>query len=78
MPWLSPVLHVLLVGTIQHPCPRLPACALQVRAPDGSWAYRGPRVRMGIHWAEEGSVNRHVHALTKHRIYSGPAFQVGV
>jgi class 3 adenylate cyclase len=56
---------------------KLPECK-EVRAPDdaGSWAYRGPRVRMGIHWAEEGSVVQHIHALTKHRVFTGPAFQI--
>ncbi|KAH7623655.1 putative Adenylate cyclase [Nannochloris sp. 'desiccata'] len=56
---------------------KLPECK-EVKAPDdaGSWAYRGPRVRMGIHWAEEGSVVQHIHALTKHRVFTGPAFQI--
>ena len=56
---------------------KLPECK-EVRAPDdfGGWAFRGPRVRMGIHWAEEGSVVQHIHALTKHRVFTGPAFQV--
>jgi hypothetical protein len=49
---------------------RLPECR-EVRAPGGGWAFRGPRVRMGVHWAEEGSAAQHVHALTKHRVYSG-------
>ena len=56
---------------------KLPECK-EVRTSDdaGAWAYRGPRVRMGIHWAEEGSVVQHIHALTKHRVFTGPAFQV--
>ena len=54
---------------------RAPACRA-VAAPGGGWAYRGPRVRMGVHWAGEGSAAAHVHALTKHRVDSGPAFQV--
>jgi len=54
---------------------RLPECK-EVRAPDGGWVFRGPRVRMGVHWAEEGSVVQHIHALTKHRVFTGPAFQI--
>lgn len=56
---------------------KLPECR-EVKASDdsGGWAFRGPRVRMGIHWAEEGSVVQHIHALTKHRVFTGPAFQV--
>lgn len=54
---------------------RLQECK-EVRAPDGNWTYRGPRIRMGIHWAEEGSVVQHIHQLTKHRVFTGPAFQI--
>lgn len=54
---------------------RLPECR-EVRSPDGGLSYRGPRVRMGVHWATEGSVVQSIHALTKHKIFSGPAFQV--
>lgn len=43
----------------------------EVRMPDGGWAYRGPRVRMGIHWANEGSAVQAVHVLTKHTVYTG-------
>ena len=28
----------------------------EARAPDGSLAFRGPRIRMGLHWAAEGTV----------------------
>ena len=54
---------------------RLPECK-EVRGPDGRCSYRGPRVRMAIHWAAEGSVLAHFHTLTKHRVFTGPAFQV--
>lgn len=37
--------------------------------------FRGPRVRMGIHWAESNLVSSRVHALTKHRIFEGPALE---
>ena len=33
----------------------LPSCK-EVTATDGSLLFRGPRVRMGIHWAGEGTV----------------------
>jgi class 3 adenylate cyclase len=54
---------------------KLPGCK-EVRGVDGWLAYRGPRVRMGIHWAAEGTVVQRLHQLTKHRVFTGPAFQV--
>ena len=55
---------------------RLGPCK-EVKAPDGSLIYRGPRIRMAVHWAAEGTVVQRLHQITKHRIFSGPAFQVG-
>lgn len=37
---------------------------------------RGPRIRMGVHWATEGTVVQRLHQITKHRVFTGPAFQV--
>lgn len=54
---------------------RLGPCK-EVKAPDGSLAYRGPRIRMGVHWAVEGTVVQRLHQITKHRVFTGPAFQV--
>ena len=54
---------------------RMPKCR-EVKTADGQLAFRGPRIRIGIHWAEEGSVEHHIHNLTKHRVFSGSAFQV--
>lgn len=54
---------------------RLAPCK-EVKAPDGSLVYRGPRVRMGVHWAAEGTVVQRLHQITKHRVFTGPAFQV--
>lgn len=34
---------------------RLPACR-ELRGADGLLAFRGPRVRMGIHFAAEGTI----------------------
>ncbi len=34
---------------------KLPNCR-EVFAADGSLLFRGPRVRMGIHWAAEGTI----------------------
>ena len=34
---------------------KLPSCK-EATAADGSVLFRGPRVRMGIHWAGEGTV----------------------
>jgi hypothetical protein len=36
----------------------------------------GPRVRMGLHWASEGTVASRLHALTKHRVFVGPGLQM--
>lgn len=54
---------------------RLPECK-EIKGQDGGLNLRGPRVRMAIHFAVEGSVLSHVHTVTKHRIFTGPAFQV--
>ncbi|EIE20201.1 hypothetical protein COCSUDRAFT_67530 [Coccomyxa subellipsoidea C-169] len=68
---------------------RLPTCREVVSA-DGVVAFRGPRLRMGVHFAAEGTVaHRHaspdtppslcgcrLHLLTKHRVFSGPGFQL--
>lgn len=58
-----------------HELLQLPGCK-EVKGPDGILAFRGPRVRMALHWAMQGSVVQHVHQLTKHRVFTGPAFQV--
>ena len=34
---------------------RLPKCK-EVKGPDDSLIFRGPRIRMGAHWALEGTV----------------------
>jgi class 3 adenylate cyclase len=36
----------------------------------------GPRVRMGVHWAREGTMAARQHNLTRHRVYAGPAVQI--
>ena len=62
-------MHALLYQPPTHPLPpaqmmeqewprevlRLAHCR-EVRAPDGSLAFRGPRIRIGLHWAAEGTV----------------------
>ncbi len=48
---------------------KLPSCK-EVVAAGGSVLFRGPRVRMGIHWAGEGTVaHRHSpsHTLVRHQ-----------
>lgn len=40
------------------------------------WIYKGPRIRMGIHWANEGDIVQQFHSITKHRIFSGSAFEM--
>lgn len=54
---------------------RLPECR-EILGTDGILAYRGPRVRMGIHWADENSMAQHVHTLTKHHVFTGLAFYI--
>ena len=34
---------------------RLAQCK-EIKGPDGSNVFRGPRIRMGVHWAVEGTV----------------------
>lgn len=34
---------------------RLAQCK-EVKGPDGGLVFRGPRIRMGVHWAVEGTV----------------------
>lgn len=45
--------------------------------PPGPVCCSGPRIRMGVHWAVEGTVVQRLHQITKHRVFTGPAFQVG-
>lgn len=54
----------------------LPGCEALYSKVQNGYIYRGPRIRMGIHWAEGGHVNQELHSITKHRIYSGAAFQI--
>lgn len=37
---------------------------------------QGLRVRMGVHWASEGTVVHRLHALTKHRVFFGPGMHI--
>ncbi len=45
-------------------------------APNGEMSFNGPRVRMGIHWAQKGTFNQRLHPLTKHRIFAGPGWRI--
>ncbi|KAF6259953.1 hypothetical protein COO60DRAFT_1700595 [Scenedesmus sp. NREL 46B-D3] len=56
---------------------RLNACKV-VRGPDGAVLFAGPRVRMGIHYAREGTVAVRLHNLTRHKVYAGPAVQIAL
>jgi len=55
---------------------RLPSCHV-TKDPNGKGVllYRGPRIRMAIHWAESDLVSSRIHAFTQHRIFEGPAFE---
>lgn len=52
-------------------CLKLPGCR-PVSNTAGDVMFVGPRVRMGVHWAREGTVAHRLHALTKHRVFAGP------
>lgn len=45
---------------------------------DGSVLFAGPRVRMGLHWAREGTVAVRLHNLTRHKVFAGPAVQIAL
>jgi class 3 adenylate cyclase len=55
----------------------LNACKL-TRGADGSVLFAGPRVRMGLHWAREGTVAVRLHSVTRHKVFAGPAVQVAL
>lgn len=38
--------------------------------------FAGPRVRMGVHFAQRGSFAMKVHNLTRHKVFAGPAIQI--
>jgi class 3 adenylate cyclase len=40
--------------------------------------FAGPRVRMGLHWAREGTVAVRLHNLTRHKVYAGPGVQIAL
>eukprot|EP00879_Flechtneria_rotunda_P023949 GHRR01025369.1.p1 GENE.GHRR01025369.1~~GHRR01025369.1.p1 ORF type:complete len:969 (+),score=296.48 GHRR01025369.1:353-3259(+) len=56
---------------------KLNACKA-VRGSTGEILFAGPRVRMGVHWAREGTVAVRLHNLTRHKVYAGPAVQIAL
>lgn len=54
----------------------LPGCEALYSKSQNGYVYKGPRIRMGIHWADGGNFIQEQHSITKHRIYSGAAFQI--
>ena len=48
----------------------------EVYSVDGQLLFKGPRVRMGIHWAKKGTFSQRLHPLTKHRIFAGPSWRI--
>lgn len=52
---------------------KLPYCHT-ARDKLGRVIFRGPRVRMGIHWAQSHLIQRRVHPMTQHTVFEGPAF----
>ena len=54
---------------------RLPSCSVVKEGNGKEVIFRGPRVRMGVHWARKNLIVNRVHSFTKHRIFEGPAFE---
>ena len=54
---------------------RLPGCNVVKDDRGKDIIFRGPRVRMAVHWAKKELVTNRVHSFTKHRIFEGPAFE---
>ncbi len=42
----------------------------------GDEMFRGPRVRMGVHVAKQGTVAVKLHHLTRHKVFAGPAMTI--
>lgn len=55
---------------------KLSSCKEVRNSIGGELAFRGPRVRMALHWAAEGTMAHRLHTLTRHRIFTGPSFQI--
>mmetsp|Transcript_19565 Transcript_19565/g.54401 ORF Transcript_19565/g.54401 Transcript_19565/m.54401 type:complete len:1642 (-) Transcript_19565:436-5361(-) len=54
---------------------KLPSCK-EVYDASGNLIFKGPCVRMGIHWATQGTFNQRIHPLTKHRIFAGRSWRI--
>lgn len=56
--------------------PAVVSCVGAAADPEtGQALFAGPRVRMGLHWASEGTVAMRVHNLTRHKVFAGPSVQ---
>jgi len=55
---------------------KLPFCSVVKDARGKNILFRGPRIRMAIHWARKDLFSRKFHSQTKHEIFEGPAFEV--
>mmetsp|Transcript_33172 Transcript_33172/g.93931 ORF Transcript_33172/g.93931 Transcript_33172/m.93931 type:complete len:1125 (+) Transcript_33172:118-3492(+) len=64
------VQHALLDTDWSKEVLQLPSCQT-VYGQGRVRVFHGPRVRMGVHWAKEGTFSQRLHPLTKHRIFSG-------
>jgi class 3 adenylate cyclase len=54
----------------------LPYCGVEIDAWDPTIIIKGPRIRMGIHWATAGTFTVKQHDLTKHTVFGGEAFEL--
>eukprot|EP00798_Chlamydomonas_sp_ICE-L_P006610 gene6610-3263_t len=54
---------------------KLPYCK-QIYNDRGDMIIQGPRVRMGVHWARQGTVVYRQHNLTRGWIFDGPGFKI--
>ncbi|KAF5842410.1 nucleotide cyclase, partial [Dunaliella salina] len=67
--------HRLLETAWPHSCAKLPGFRKHVNS-KGETIIVGLRVRMGVHWAGDGTVASRLHAVNKQRIFAGPGMQM--
>jgi len=53
----------------------LPNCSV-VKNVDGDVVFRGPRIRIGLHWAKRPGITSRIHHVTGHRIFVGHEYDL--
>ena len=48
----------------------------QKQGPDGELLFHGPRVRMAVHWARDGTIVHRLQSGARGRMFAGPAMSV--